>query len=548
MPGNRFAGDFFPKGIVFFTAALAIAGCSSGGGSSTTVTQTTPGISWPNPAPIIYGTPLSSTQLDATASVAGTFVYSPAAGTVLPAGNQSLSATFTPTDTKDYTTAVALATVEVERATPTITWATPAPITYPTALSPAQLDAVANTAGSFSYSPSLGQILPVGSQTLSVTFTPTDTADYTTAAGSVTLSVTKPATAISWATPAAITYGTPLSSTQLDATANVPGSFSYSPAAGTVLGAGAQTLSVIFTPADPTDYASATDSVTLTVNQATPTITWATPAGVVQGTMLGSTQLNATASFNGVSVPGTFVYSPVSGTVLNTTGAQTLSVTFTPTDTTDYATATATVSLIVIPTAGAAVVDFGTEEQIIRGFGGSTAWLGALTTPQAAALFSPTSGLGLSILRMRIDPTGTAATNWVPANGAWAAEAANAQEAVKANSNAIAFASPWTPPTSMKTSSASQPFTSGCSPAADYCGGFLAPASYAAYAAYLEDFVTYFNTNAGFDLYAISMQNEPDWTPNYESCGWTADQMKAWIEGQRLGAHGETHHAGIGQL
>jgi len=51
--------------------------------------------------------------------------------------------------------------------------------------------------------------------------------------------------------------------------------------------------------------------------------------------------LNATAS-----VPGTFVYSPVSGTVLGA-GSQTLSVTFTPTDTTDYNAATATVTLTV---------------------------------------------------------------------------------------------------------------------------------------------------------------------------------------------------------
>ena len=53
---------------------------------------------------IAYGTPLSAAQLDATASVPGTFAYSPAAGTVLQAGSgQTLSVTFTPTDTTDYT-------------------------------------------------------------------------------------------------------------------------------------------------------------------------------------------------------------------------------------------------------------------------------------------------------------------------------------------------------------------------------------------------------------------------------------------------------------
>ena len=52
---------------------------------------------------------------------------------------------------------------------------------------------------------------------------------------------------ITWNAPAAITYGAALSSTQLNATADVPGAFVYSPAAGTVLKAGTQTLSVVFT-------------------------------------------------------------------------------------------------------------------------------------------------------------------------------------------------------------------------------------------------------------------------------------------------------------
>src|SRR5262249_53997785 len=61
-------------------------------------------------------------QLNATASVPGTFVYSPAAGTVLPVGNgQMLSVTFTPTDAVDYTTATAKATINVLSATSTPT-------------------------------------------------------------------------------------------------------------------------------------------------------------------------------------------------------------------------------------------------------------------------------------------------------------------------------------------------------------------------------------------------------------------------------------------
>jgi hypothetical protein len=52
-----------------------------------------------------------------------------------------------------------------------------------------------------------------------------------------------------------------------------------------------------------------------------------------------------------VSVPGTFAYSPPAGTVLTAGNNQTLSVTFTPTDATDYtgATAMATINVLFAP-------------------------------------------------------------------------------------------------------------------------------------------------------------------------------------------------------
>jgi hypothetical protein len=298
-------------------------------------------ITWPTPAPITYGTALNATQLDATANVAGNFVYSPPAGTVLGVGSQTLSTTFTPTDTIDYSVTTVEVSLTVNPATPTITWATPAAITYGTMLSATQLDATANTAGSFSYSPPAGTVLSAGSQTLSVTFTPTDTTDYTTAKASVTLTVNQATPVITWPTPAAITYGTALSATQLDATASVPGALVYSPSAGTILTAGVQTLTVTFTPTDATDYTTAKATVTLTVNQATPTVTWATPAAITYGTALSGTQLDATAS-----VKGTFTYQPAAGVVL-AAGTQTLTATFAPVDATDYTIAKASVQLVV---------------------------------------------------------------------------------------------------------------------------------------------------------------------------------------------------------
>ena len=56
--------------------------------SRSTWRKATPTITWATPADIVYGTALSATQLNATTpSVAGTFVYTPAAGDVLSAGH-----------------------------------------------------------------------------------------------------------------------------------------------------------------------------------------------------------------------------------------------------------------------------------------------------------------------------------------------------------------------------------------------------------------------------------------------------------------------------
>jgi len=156
--------------------------------------RTTPAITWPTPSPIVQGTALSATQLNATASVLGTFAYSPAAGTVLPSGTQTLSATFTPTNATLYTTATAWMSLVVSappapRRTPIITWATPAPIVQGTALSGTQLNATASVPGTFVYAPSAGTVLPAGTQTLAATFAPADTTAYngTTAATSLTV-------------------------------------------------------------------------------------------------------------------------------------------------------------------------------------------------------------------------------------------------------------------------------------------------------------------------------------------------------------------------
>lgn len=97
-------------------------GTATSSAATLTVSKATPAITWSNPADITYGTALSGTQLNATASVAGSFVYTPAAGTVLSAGSaQTLSVDFTPTDTANYNTASASVLINVTARPITVT-------------------------------------------------------------------------------------------------------------------------------------------------------------------------------------------------------------------------------------------------------------------------------------------------------------------------------------------------------------------------------------------------------------------------------------------
>jgi large repetitive protein len=62
---------------------------------------------------VTLGTALTPTQLNATANVSGTFIYTPEAGTVLPVGLDIISVTFIPSDTADFTNATATNTILV---------------------------------------------------------------------------------------------------------------------------------------------------------------------------------------------------------------------------------------------------------------------------------------------------------------------------------------------------------------------------------------------------------------------------------------------------
>jgi hypothetical protein len=81
-----------------------------------------------------------------------------------------------------------------------------------------------------------------------------------------TLVINRATPVITWSNPADIAEDTPLGAAQLNATANVPGTFAYTPPAGTVLGiGGGQQLSAAFTPADAANYNPNTAAVRVNV-------------------------------------------------------------------------------------------------------------------------------------------------------------------------------------------------------------------------------------------------------------------------------------------
>ncbi|RXH54790.1 choice-of-anchor D domain-containing protein [Granulicella sibirica] len=294
-------------------------------------------------------------------------------GATLPAngGSCTLQITFTPVAAGLRTLSISIADNALNspqsfvisgtgtQGVSTLTWPAPASIPYGTALTSAQLNAVAtgasgtSIAGSYIYTPAAGTILEVGVHTLTVAFT-SSTPSYSNATAAVQITVTQATPIVAWPSPGNISYGTPLSATQLNAAAAgvagspVSGTYTYAPAAGTVLGAGIHTLTVAFTSTDP-NYANASSTVTITVVQAAPVITWPAPASIPLGTPLSATQLDATATgIGGAALPGVFTYAPPAGTVLPS-GSQALTATFKPTDSVDYVSAVTTVQILIAP-------------------------------------------------------------------------------------------------------------------------------------------------------------------------------------------------------
>lgn len=156
------------------------------------------------------------------------------------------------------------------------------------------------------------------------------------------------------------------------------------------------------------------------------------------------------------------------------------------------------------------VINASMLQQTIDGFGGANIidWTGDLTAAQRDTAFSPTYGIGLSIVRVR-----------VPVDSSKFSQAKPTIDACKSYGG-IAIASVWSSPVSMKTNDST-------------IGGTIKTTSYARFAAYLKAF----NTAVG-GLAAISPTNEPNIKVSYESMEMTASQVADFIatEGDSCGA------------
>lgn len=148
-----------------------------------------------------------------------------------------------------------------------------------------------------------------------------------------------------------------------------------------------------------------------------------------------------------------------------------------------------------------------TTYQTISGFGGANRMWGTnyLNSDEAEMAFGTNEDqIGLSIFRVRI------ASN--PSE--WSQIATSVKEAQKHGAKILA--SPWSPPAALKSNGSD-------------IGGHLLEENYGAYARHINAYLDYMNS-IGVDIYAISIQNEPDIQVSYESCDWTASQINDFVK------------------
>jgi glucuronoarabinoxylan endo-1,4-beta-xylanase len=157
------------------------------------------------------------------------------------------------------------------------------------------------------------------------------------------------------------------------------------------------------------------------------------------------------------------------------------------------------------PVPASCVVNWTNVHQSIDGFGASSAWNSSLTPAQMDMFYSTNTGIGLSLLRTRIAPGGTTVEG-------------SAMQMAR-DRGARVWSTPWSPAANFKNNNNTTN------------GAFVGTISnYQAYASQLAGYVVSMSDTYGVNLYAVSVQNEPDaFVTNYESCNWTAQQIHDFV-------------------
>jgi hypothetical protein len=352
-----------PSGLTSSNYAIAfVAGSLSVTKATLTVTPQNTAVLPGDPIPTSWSTDITGfVNGDDTGDISGAASCSTDAVFGDPAGTYTITCTigtlsaanydFTVGGTGIFTIGAVTLHVTVDDATKS--YGDPNPAFTVTYIGFVNGDTEASLSGSLVFTTAATTGSPAG--TYSVTPSGLTSPDYIFDFVDGTLTITPAAQAITFGALADATYGdvpfdlTATSSSGMTVTFTASGFCSVSGITVTITGAGTCTITA-HQPGNA-NYAAATDiPQTLTIDKATPIVTWATPADITYGTALSGVQLDATAS-----VGGGYVYTPAGGTVLPA-GTHTLSVTFTPSDTANYASVTTTVDLDVL--AASQTIDF----------------------------------------------------------------------------------------------------------------------------------------------------------------------------------------------
>ena len=334
---------------------------------SVTVNLATPILlSAPTATAITYGqtlassTPSGSFTNGSGATVPGVLAF--VNPTWVPkAGNTNVQVSFTPTDATDYNDVTNTVSVTVKLATPILSSApTATAITYGQTLASSTVSGATftNLAGTAVLIASTNFVTPAieplaGVTNVQVYFVPLDVADYNNVTNTVSVTVNKGTPILSGVLSASeITYGqtlansTPSGSFTNVAGVSVPGTLGFvnlsiAPKAGVT------NVSLFFAPTDTADYNYVTNTVSVTVNLATPVLSSAvTATAITYGqTLASSTPSGSFTNGLGAIVPG--VLSFVNPTWVPKAGTTNVQVSFTPTDAADYNNVTNTVSVTV---------------------------------------------------------------------------------------------------------------------------------------------------------------------------------------------------------